>query len=79
MAFICEIRKAGSMTNEEALITALKETGRYGMFLGTFAGTFASVDELIAAIWGHKRYTLFFPFSFLTLSFKLTDQIQKLT
>ncbi|KAF3326428.1 Transmembrane protein 135 [Carex littledalei] len=48
-------RKAGSMTNEEALITALKETWRYGMFLGTFAGTFASVDELIAAIWGHKR------------------------
>ncbi|XP_078164409.1 uncharacterized protein LOC144559268 isoform X2 [Carex rostrata] len=49
------IVQAGSMTNEEALITALKETGRYGMFLGTFAGTFASVDELIAAIWGHKR------------------------
>ncbi|KAJ4796535.1 transmembrane protein [Rhynchospora pubera] len=48
-------RKAGSMTNKEALIMALKETWRYGMFLGTFAGTFASVDELIAAIWGHKR------------------------
>lgn len=69
MAFICEIRKAGSISNEEALKTALKETWRYGMFLGTFAGTFASVDELIAAIWGHKRYTAIFcpPFCFLNL------------
>ncbi|PKA49535.1 hypothetical protein AXF42_Ash004075 [Apostasia shenzhenica] len=34
---------------------AMKETVRYGMFLGAFAGTFVTVDELIAAIWGHKR------------------------
>uniref|UniRef100_A0A453IYW0 Transmembrane protein 135 N-terminal domain-containing protein n=2 Tax=Aegilops tauschii subsp. strangulata TaxID=200361 RepID=A0A453IYW0_AEGTS len=26
-----------------------------GMFLGTFAGAFASVDECIAALWGRKR------------------------
>ncbi|XP_020104269.1 uncharacterized protein LOC109721212 isoform X1 [Ananas comosus] len=48
-------RKLGTFTNEEAVIMAIKETMRYGMFLGAFAGTFVSVDECIAAIWGHKR------------------------
>ncbi|PKA59473.1 hypothetical protein AXF42_Ash016497 [Apostasia shenzhenica] len=48
-------RKTGAMTNAEAVVIAAKETLRYGMFLGTFAGTFVSVDELIAAIWGKKR------------------------
>ncbi|KAK3148139.1 hypothetical protein QOZ80_3BG0291220 [Eleusine coracana subsp. coracana] len=48
-------RKAGSMTNEEAIVLAVKETVRYGMFLGTFAGSYVSVDECIAAIWGRKR------------------------
>ncbi|KAJ3673749.1 hypothetical protein LUZ60_005741 [Juncus effusus] len=48
-------RKTGGITNEKAIILSLKETCRYGMFLGTFAGTFASVDEIIAAIWGHKQ------------------------
>uniref|UniRef100_M8CC92 Transmembrane protein 135 N-terminal domain-containing protein n=1 Tax=Aegilops tauschii TaxID=37682 RepID=M8CC92_AEGTA len=48
-------RKAGAMTNDEAALLALKETVRYGMFLGTFAGAFASVDECIAALWGRKR------------------------
>ncbi|XP_044982901.1 uncharacterized protein LOC123449675 isoform X1 [Hordeum vulgare subsp. vulgare] len=48
-------RKAGAMTNEEAALLALKETVRYGMFLGTFAGSFVSVDECIAALWGRKR------------------------
>lgn len=42
------------MTNEEAVVLALKETVRYGMFLGTFAGTYVSVDECIAALWGRK-------------------------
>ncbi|GJV26706.1 transmembrane protein 135, partial [Tanacetum coccineum] len=37
------------------LILALKETVRYGLFLGTFAGTFVSVDEFIAAVGGHRR------------------------
>lgn len=40
----------------EDLMLALKETVRYGLFLGTFAGTFVSVDELIAALGGHQRY-----------------------
>ncbi|KAG8097175.1 hypothetical protein GUJ93_ZPchr0013g34430 [Zizania palustris] len=48
-------RKAGAMTNHEALVLALKETMRYGLFLGTFAGSYVSVDECIAAIWGRKR------------------------
>ncbi|XP_047089695.1 uncharacterized protein LOC124701646 isoform X1 [Lolium rigidum] len=48
-------RKAGAMTNEEAVVLALKETLRYGMFLGTFAGSYVSVDECIAALWGRKR------------------------
>uniref|UniRef100_A0A453IYM5 Transmembrane protein 135 N-terminal domain-containing protein n=1 Tax=Aegilops tauschii subsp. strangulata TaxID=200361 RepID=A0A453IYM5_AEGTS len=47
--------EAGAMTNDEAALLALKETVRYGMFLGTFAGAFASVDECIAALWGRKR------------------------
>lgn len=51
----CCFRKLGTFTNEEAVIMAIKETMRYGMFLGAFAGTFVSVDECIAAIWGHKR------------------------
>lgn len=33
----------------------MKETARYGMFLGTFAGTYVAVDECITAIWGHER------------------------
>ncbi|KAK8941967.1 hypothetical protein KSP40_PGU015981 [Platanthera guangdongensis] len=43
-------RKAGTITNAEALAGATKGTLRYGMFLGTFAGTFVSVDEWIAKI-----------------------------
>ncbi|XP_057794561.1 uncharacterized protein LOC131010882 isoform X1 [Salvia miltiorrhiza] len=44
------------MTSASAdLIMALKETLRYGLFLGTFAGTFVSVDEIIAAMGGHRR------------------------
>jgi hypothetical protein len=49
------------MTNEEAAVLALKETLRYGMFLGTFAGTYVSVDECIAALWGRKRSVLSHP------------------
>jgi hypothetical protein len=47
------------MTNEEAVVLALKETLRYGFFLGTFAGTYVSVDECIAALWGRKRSVQF--------------------
>ncbi|XP_008782153.1 uncharacterized protein LOC103701762 isoform X2 [Phoenix dactylifera] len=48
-------RKAGAITNEDAVVEAVKETLRYGLFLGSFAGTFVSVDECIAAIGGNKR------------------------
>ncbi|XP_023545568.1 uncharacterized protein LOC111804956 isoform X3 [Cucurbita pepo subsp. pepo] len=34
---------------------ALKETLRYGLFLGTFAGTFVSIDEIIGNLAGHRR------------------------
>jgi hypothetical protein len=46
------------MTNNEAIVMAVKETLRYGLFLGTFAGTFVSVDEIIATLGGHRRHVL---------------------
>lgn len=54
------------ITNSEAIVTALKETLRYGLFLGSFAGTFVSVDEIIASLGGHRRHVpvlQFFNFS----------------
>ncbi|KAF1892372.1 hypothetical protein Lal_00010837 [Lupinus albus] len=49
-------RKGNVVTNSEVIVTALKETLRYGLFLGTFAGTFVSMDELIGALGGHRRH-----------------------
>lgn len=54
------IRKPELFSNREAIILGLKETLRYGLFLGTFAGTFVSVDEIIAALGGHRRQSLIF-------------------
>ncbi|KAL0917504.1 hypothetical protein M5K25_012569 [Dendrobium thyrsiflorum] len=48
-------RKAVSITNGEVVVSAAKETLKYGIFLGAYAGTFVAADELIAAIWGQKR------------------------
>lgn len=48
------------MTNGEVIVAALKETLRYGLFLGTFAGTFVSMDEFIGAFGGHRRHVLLF-------------------
>ncbi|KAJ7959008.1 Transmembrane protein [Quillaja saponaria] len=48
-------RKEGVVTNTEAIVLAVKETLRYGLFLGTFAGTFVSMDEIIGALGGHRR------------------------
>ncbi|WCJ44463.1 hypothetical protein M5689_025129 [Euphorbia peplus] len=48
-------RKVELFTNGEAIALALKETLRYGLFLGTFTGTFVSVDEIIASLGGHHR------------------------
>ncbi|CAN8289992.1 unnamed protein product [Cochlearia groenlandica] len=42
------------LTSSEAIFS-IKETLRYGLFLGTFAGTFVSVDEAICALAGHQR------------------------
>lgn len=50
-----EFRKVKAFTNSEAISLAIKETLRYGLFLGSFAGTFVSVDEIIAALGGHRR------------------------
>lgn len=58
-------RKEIVVSNSEAIVTALKETLRYGLFLGTFAGTFVSMDELIAAVGGHRRHVLLSYFLFL--------------
>lgn len=48
-------RKGIAVTNGEAIVAALKETLRYGLFLGAFAGTFVSTDEVIGALGGHRR------------------------
>ncbi|MBA0625803.1 hypothetical protein Godav_003562 [Gossypium davidsonii] len=45
-------RKVEAFTNKEAISLAIKETLRYGLFLGTFAGTFVSVDEIIGLVAG---------------------------
>jgi hypothetical protein len=42
-------------TNNEAIMAALRETLRYGLFLGTFAGGFCTVEETIAALGGCRR------------------------
>nr|GLL18418.1 uncharacterized protein LOC109149841 [Ipomoea trifida] len=42
-------------SSSDDVILAVKETLRYGLFLGTFAGTFVSVDEIISALGGHRR------------------------
>lgn len=46
-------KKVEMASSSEDLTLAVKETLRYGLFLGAFAGTYVSVDELIAAIGGH--------------------------
>ncbi|TXG52795.1 hypothetical protein EZV62_021964 [Acer yangbiense] len=46
------VRKTEAFSNSEAIALAVKETLRYGLFLGTFAGTFVSVDEIIGALGG---------------------------
>ncbi|CAN6466776.1 unnamed protein product [Victoria cruziana] len=48
-------RKSVSVSDRDGVVIALKETLRYGLFLGTFAGTFVSVDECIAAFGGEDR------------------------
>lgn len=48
-------KKVEMASSSEDLTLAVKETLRYGLFLGAFAGTYVSVDELIAAIGGHHR------------------------
>ncbi|KAI8550386.1 hypothetical protein RHMOL_Rhmol06G0102300 [Rhododendron molle] len=59
-------KKVGMASSSEDVILAIKETLRYGLFLGTFAGTFVSVDEIIATVGGHRRH------AFQTLIFSLT-------
>ncbi|KAL5982190.1 hypothetical protein ACLOJK_016260 [Asimina triloba] len=49
-------RCAGMVSNREAVVMAAKETLRYGLFLGTFAGTYVSVDEYVAAFGGDDRH-----------------------
>lgn len=66
------VRKELVVTNGEAIVAALKETLRYGLFLGTFAGTFVSMDELIGALGGHRRHVLFFSCAFFVSFAKCT-------
>lgn len=53
------------VSSTEDMILAAKETLRYGLFLGTFAGTFVSVDELISALGGHRRHVFLYILLFL--------------
>lgn len=53
-------------SGSDDLILAVKETVRYGLFLGTFAGTFVSVDEIISALGGHRRHVLYVYYSCLS-------------
>ncbi|XP_052191255.1 uncharacterized protein LOC127800590 isoform X2 [Diospyros lotus] len=48
-------KKVEMASSSDDLILAVKDTLRYGLFLGTFAGTFVSMDELIAALGGNRR------------------------
>ncbi|CAH8346301.1 unnamed protein product [Eruca vesicaria subsp. sativa] len=49
-------RRTGDyFSNSEAISMGIKETLRYGLFLGTFAGTFVSVDEAICSFAGDQR------------------------
>ncbi|KAL8167053.1 hypothetical protein V2J09_008552 [Rumex salicifolius] len=47
--------KSRALSSGEEILLLIKETLRYGFFLGSFAGTFVTVDELIAALGGHRR------------------------
>ncbi|KAL6902092.1 hypothetical protein ACP4OV_004968 [Aristida adscensionis] len=46
---------SAAAADADAVWRAVKETVRHGLFLGAFAGSYVSVDEGIAAVWGHKR------------------------
>lgn len=48
-------KKTQMVSSSADMILAAKETLRYGLFLGAFAGTFVSVDELISSLGGHRR------------------------
>ncbi|KAG2320462.1 hypothetical protein Bca52824_013675 [Brassica carinata] len=50
-----QLRRTGDFSNSEAIAMGIKETLRYGLFLGTFAGTFVSVDEAICSLAGDQR------------------------
>ncbi|XP_023002662.1 uncharacterized protein LOC111496453 isoform X1 [Cucurbita maxima] len=52
---LASLGKKGVITNRDVISMALKETLRYGLFLGTFAGTFVSIDEIIGNLAGHRR------------------------
>ncbi|XP_047328566.1 uncharacterized protein LOC124932014 [Impatiens glandulifera] len=45
----------GIASVSDDLVLAIKETIRYGLFLGCFSGTFVTVDEVIAHYGGHRR------------------------
>ncbi|KAL0700373.1 hypothetical protein Bca4012_056495 [Brassica carinata] len=51
-----QLRRTGDFSNSEAIAMGIKETLRYGLFLGTFAGTFVSVDEAICSLAGDQRH-----------------------
>ncbi|XP_050212172.1 uncharacterized protein LOC126662285 [Mercurialis annua] len=58
-SILARLRRAKSSSpsrkNRQSVTLALSETVRYGLFLGTFAGTFVSVDGIIGSLFGHRR------------------------
>lgn len=53
------------VSSSDDVVLALKETLRYGLFLGTFAGTFVSVDEIVSSWGGHRRYVTVYIFMWI--------------
>ncbi|XP_021740201.1 uncharacterized protein LOC110706581 isoform X1 [Chenopodium quinoa] len=49
------LKKVSNVSSSEEILSVIKETLRYGLFLGVFAGTFSSVDEIVATLGGHRR------------------------
>ncbi len=48
--------KPGKERHSVPPLTMLNDTLRYGLFLSSLAGVYVTVDELLAALLGKKRY-----------------------
>ncbi|XP_021775266.1 uncharacterized protein LOC110739120 isoform X2 [Chenopodium quinoa] len=65
------LKKVSDVSSSEEILSVIKETLRYGLFLGVFAGTFSSVDEIVATLGGHRRSAYILKQESLPSSYKL--------